>query len=128
MVLDGTRWHSIETWFSSCFPEMLEIIQILLIFLTLCGVGVVLLARASLAQLGGLGTIALEGCASLNGSWHDAAPCACSLLSWNSAHRPPPCDDRWSRSVVTRADGPALDASGCGPLGFAGALARFRRL
>ena len=110
------------------FPDMLEIFQILLIFLTLCGVGVVLLARALVAQLGGLGTIALEGCASLNGSWQDAAPCVCSLLSWNSAHRPPPCDDRWSRSVVSRADGPTFDALGFAPKGYASALARFRRL
>jgi len=110
------------------FPDMLEICQILLIFLTLCGVGVVLLARASLAQLGGLGTIALEGCVRMNGSWHDAATCEWPLLSWNSAHRPPPCDDRWSRSVVSRADGPTFDALGFAPKGFASALARFRRL
>lgn len=69
---------------------MLEICQILLIFLTLCGVGVVLMARASLAQLGGYSIFALEGCVRMNGSWHDAATYAWPLLSWNSAHRPPP--------------------------------------
>lgn len=75
--------------------DMLEICQILLISLSFCGLSycglrMVLIARASLAQLAGWGTVALEGCACLNGSWLDEACCAWSLLSWNTAHRPPP--------------------------------------
>lgn len=74
---------------------MLEICQILLISLSFCSLGycglrIVLLARASLTQLAGWGTIALEGCVRVNGSWLDEAASAWSLLSWNSAHRPPP--------------------------------------
>jgi hypothetical protein len=75
--------------------DMLEICQILLISLFFCGLSycglrMVLLARASLAQLVGWGSVALEGCVHLNGSWLDEACCAWSLLSWNTAHRPPP--------------------------------------
>jgi hypothetical protein len=69
---------------------MLEMCQILLIFLALCGVGIVLMARAALAQLAGAGVIALEGCVRVNVSWYDEAAHGWPLLSWNSAHRPPP--------------------------------------
>jgi hypothetical protein len=87
--------YSIETCFSSCSFDMLEICQILLVSLSFCGLGycglrIVLMARASLAQLAEWAAIALEGCVRLNGSWLDEAVCAWSLLSWNSAHRPPP--------------------------------------
>jgi hypothetical protein len=86
---------------------MLEICQILLIFLTLCGVGVVFMARASLAQLGGYSIFALEGCVRMNGSWHDAAACAWLLLSWNSAHRPPPGPEGASPGEASRRSRPA---------------------
>jgi hypothetical protein len=87
--------------------DMLEICQILLISLSFCGLSycglrIVLLARASLAQLAGWGTVALEGCVRLNGSWLDEAVCAWSLLSWNSAHRPPPGERGASASCTCR--------------------------
>lgn len=71
---------------------MLEFCQILLICLTLAGVGLgaVLLTRASLTQLAGVGKIALEGCVRLNASWLDELATAWSLVSWNSVRRPPP--------------------------------------
>jgi hypothetical protein len=102
---------------------MLEICQILLIFLTLCGVGVVLMARASLAQLGGYSVIALEGCVRMNGSWHDAATYAWPLLSWNSAHRPPPGPEGLSPGLASRRSG-----SACGVLSLVSALAPCRRI
>ena len=86
--------------------DMLEICQILLISLSFCGLSycglrMVLLARASLARLIGWGTAALEGCVHLNGSWLDEAVCAWSLLSWNTAHRPPP-GERGALAPCTR--------------------------
>ena len=76
---------------------MLEICQILLIFLSFCGLGycglrIVLRARASLAKLSGRAMVALEGCVRRNGSWRDESALLRALLSWNSADRPPPSD------------------------------------
>jgi hypothetical protein len=102
---------------------MLEICQILLTFLTLCGVGVVLMARASLAQLGGYSVFALEGCVRMNGSWHDAAAYAWLLLSWNSAHRPPPGPEGPSPGGAFRRSGFA-----CRALSQVGVLAPCRRI
>jgi hypothetical protein len=86
---------------------MLEFCQILLICLTLAGVGLgaVLLTRASLTQLAGVGKIALEGCVRLNASWLDELAPAWSLVSWNSVRRPPPYGEVLSGSGIIRAVG-----------------------
>lgn len=85
---------------------MLEICEILLIFVTLGGVGAAFYARASVAAIAGSGVVALEGCVRWNGFWHDAVTDAWQL-AWNWARRPPPLRTE-EFYFVDRAPNPAL--------------------